>query len=250
MSLMEVTSESGQDTRPGKLVLRLPPPCPIGTAPSLILPVEQWFYTDLFSTHSADRVAILQKSWVSKVKGLHPQNSLYLYQLSTPVPNPYPVRSTKNPMSFALSHSPMEFQIPEGWVCTHLGYFYLSLPWATVFLYLLHGPSICLFELSPQHWEHFSLSYIFFLISIAVTHWESCSGKSYGQRRQQVTVHGIARTGHNWVTLDFILCLKGSGDFLEDTSDVLICFVSQSFKAHSFLQIQESSILWLSIQWC
>ena len=66
--------------------------------------------------------------------------------------------------------------------------------------------------------------------------WYSCLKNSMDIRAWRATVHGIAK---NWTQLsdpmDFILCLKkGSGDFLADTPDVLICFVSQSFKAHRF----------------
>ena len=47
---------------------------------------------------------------------------------------------------------------------------------------------------------------------------------------------GSLRTGHNWLILWtlFSLFKKGIWRILVDTPDVLICFVSQNFKAHSF----------------
>ena len=148
MWLMEVTPQRaarmraqagwswGYSTLPGR----------VGPVPSLVLPVEWWFCTDLSSTHSLDHLTVLQKSWVSRVRGFHPQNS---HLLSTPVLNPYGGLSTKPCWVQVLGHTLMEFQIPrglEGW--DHLGHFYLPRPELQSSCISYMDPLICLLTLS------------------------------------------------------------------------------------------------------
>ena len=136
-------------------------PGPVGPVPSLVLPVEQWFCTDLSSTPWIRSKFYRSPGCPGLGGSIHRTactctSSAHLYQIpiGSKVPNPMTAGSQLHPHG-----------IPDSWRAGGLGaswIFLSSLPWATVFLYLLHGPSHLPLNPLPQHWELFSLMYFFF----------------------------------------------------------------------------------------
>ena len=152
MSLMEMTPwraarmraqaswSCDYSTRPG----------PVGPVPSLVLPVEQWFCTDLSSTPWIRSPFYRSPGCPGLGGSIHRTactctSSAHLYQIpiGSKVPNPMTAGSQLHPHGIPESQRAGGL---EGW--EHLGYFYLPCPELQSSCISYMDPLICLLTLS------------------------------------------------------------------------------------------------------